>query len=179
MISVTHYVTWSLWQTLLRSLITVKFIFVRSWLVNEWISSLLSVIWFVIYSFGRLSAYQYKRSERMEPLQSFRKISTWIGIYQNPDKTRWNGAVSLVLLATSVIVEISIVLASLQFIVRFLSTDFETCLNCLYQLAGSMSVTYSLLSTFFLRQKVNNIFVKLTHIFYACTTNTIKAKCLS
>lgn len=169
---------------MLRSLMTVNVISVRSWLVNEWISSLLSVNWFVIYSFGRngyclVSAYQYKRSERMEPLQSFRRISKWIGIYQNPDETRWNGAVSLVLFATSVMVQISTALASLQFIVRFLSTDFETCLNCLYPLAGSMSVTYSLLSTFFLRQKVDNIFVKLTHIFYACTTKTIKAKCFS
>lgn len=118
----------------------------------------------------------------MTRLRTFRLILKWVAIYQlDPDELKWKKIISLVFFVASVILQIWSIQSSLLFFVTFLSIDLEISVDCLYGLVGALNTMNLLLSMFFLRHKVNDIFDKLTAIFAQstikpkkCTLNRIK-----
>lgn len=120
----------------------------------------------------------------MTRLRTFRLILKWVAIYQlDPDELKWKKIISLVFFVASVILQIWSIQSSLLFFVTFLSIDLEISVDCLYGLVGALNTMNLLLSMFFLRHKVNDIFDKLTAIFAQstikakkCTLNRIKKK---
>lgn len=111
----------------------------------------------------------------MIPLKSFHRRLKWICLNRvNKSTSIWKKMIFSISIVASIInstvIQTYSSFASATYFVTFISTNLESCLNCLYQLAASWSLVYSLVSMFFLRHKVTDVFAKLTALFNDCTS---------
>lgn len=113
----------------------------------------------------------------MSRLRTFRQILKWFAIHRlDPNDSKWRKIIVFAFFVASISLHLFSFYSTLSFFVTFLSSDMKISLNCLYAFVGAINIVYSLLSMFFLRHKVNDIFDELTMIF---AERTMKAeKCM-
>lgn len=106
----------------------------------------------------------------MVPLKKFQQMLKWVCVYRSDDSMSNKKKMFFsFFLVASVIINTVSAFASTKYFITFFSYDLESCLNCPYQLAAALSLAYSLLSMYFLRHKVIDVFDKLSVLFTKCT----------
>lgn len=105
----------------------------------------------------------------MKPLNSFRRILKRLCMCR-PDEssTTLKGLFLWVLFMVSTSIQVFSACASTAYFIRFVSSDLEACLNCVFQFAAAFSAFTAILTTFLLRRKVVLMFDKLADIYDMC-----------
>lgn len=104
----------------------------------------------------------------MEPLATSRRVMTWLCMYPadvNTSKmTRILYAVCTFTSGTLIFLSF---VASVAFIVRYLSVDLEGCLYAVFQVASQIAVLNAMIVAVFNQNRIAMIFTKLSHIYAA------------
>lgn len=106
--------------------------------------------------------------EKMDPLVTNKKMLMWLCIL--PAQAQTNQNMKLLYIVTSFTLLTSCFLgliASVAFMVKYLSTNLEDCLYALFQVSGDASALYMILIAFILRRQIAALFDQLSEIYCA------------
>lgn len=83
----------------------------------------------------------------------------------NENTSKWKERSFFVLFLVAITILMASGTASLVFFSKFVSIDLESSLDTLYPAAGSFGLVYTLVMVYFLRHKMDAIFVDLSNIY--------------
>lgn len=114
----------------------------------------------------------------MKPLKTNQQVLTWLGVCRAADTVSIPKKLIYIFAAffgfSVVFTSLS---ASVAFFVKFVQIDLEESLYALFQIASFSGLSYIILTAFIMRNKINGIFNRLSHIYDACKlyhTNNVK-----
>lgn len=108
----------------------------------------------------------------MKPLVTIERALVWLCLC-SPDKatSKWKMLVCAFLGLITFTSTLSDMLASVAFMLKFISIDMEESLYALFQIFGFGSITYAIIVTFFQRHRMRDLFRGLSKIYSASKTD--------
>lgn len=105
----------------------------------------------------------------MKPLVTMQKTLIWLCICvdENPS-SRWNEWVYIGFTVSILLSFVSVLIASVLFIVKFISVDLPESLSAFMQVTGWTLSFYMLFIALIMRKKLSAIFTGLAEIYDAC-----------
>lgn len=103
-----------------------------------------------------------------KPLEACQRALTYVSVCAADENTsKWKRVFFKVypLIMTSIL--LSMLIVSIAYFLRFVSTDLESTLSCLYQIVAFSSLLYSIIVTCFMRQSLLAMFESLEEIYDA------------
>lgn len=103
------------------------------------------------------------------PLETNRKVFIWLCMCpadKSTDKKENRAHVICIVIVTALI--LTFFIASAVFFSKFASTDLEESLYALFQISATSGVMYLIAVAIIMRDKILNIFNKLSDIYEAC-----------
>lgn len=108
----------------------------------------------------------------MRPLQTNKRVLTLLCLYPSDESvSKWKQLTLAVFTFLIIAANMCGLIASSFYFVKFVSTDLETSLHALLQMAALSAATYMLVIGLVLRQKINDIFSRLKNIYDASKNN--------
>lgn len=105
----------------------------------------------------------------MKPLYTIKRILIWIYMCKPERKaSKWTKTIYFKVGLTTFAFNLGALAAHFAYIYTFLSTDLEASLFACFGIFGFFGVTYVMMSAFFLQEKINSIFEKLSRIYEMC-----------
>lgn len=123
---------------------------------------LISVIISFIYSFDFIKIWNRK----MVPLATHKLLWTWCCVHPvDEDASRWKKFACITFTFLLSIANLSVVPASVEFVIENVSDNPEAALHALFQITAYIGMIYANINGLFLRHKITAIFTKLTQIY--------------
>lgn len=107
----------------------------------------------------------------MTPLETHKQMWTWLCVCPcppNKDTSKWNKVVYMIFTSVIIASEFTAIFASLAFVVKFMRTDFESCLYAFLIWTAYMGITAIMVYALISRRKISWIFEELTKIHQKC-----------
>lgn len=104
----------------------------------------------------------------MKPLASLQLIFSWISMYPAAAETAlWKRFVFKAFPMVLIIGNLSGLISSSVFFLKFITTDLEGCLYALFQIVGQLDMTNAVITTFASRNRIAAMFKSLEDIYDA------------
>lgn len=120
-------------------------------------------------SYSKNHLWNYIKKRKMKPLATNQRLLTWLYLCPATElsdkKTKFARIARILLILSSNLIVIA---SSVTFVVKFSSIDLAGCLYSLSQLTFCASVTYAIITTFFLRHKLSHLFKSISNIHDTC-----------
>lgn len=110
----------------------------------------------------------------MEPLDTNRKLFTWLCIY--PIANQYEKFVKIIFCSIMILIVITVFVSGIFFVCKHLSIDMASTLFALVQIIGSIDLFYTLIISYIFSESIVEIFVDLCGIFEKCETSIINNK---
>lgn len=105
----------------------------------------------------------------MIPLASHRRLWSFLGLCSfGKERSKWIQTASLIFTISLFLGIVCVVLASVAFCIKYLSTDVEGSLHALFQITAFTAITYASVVAFVERPKIAAICDRLTQIYDNC-----------
>lgn len=112
----------------------------------------------------------------MEPLVSVNQLFTWLCICPvDGTVSEWKKTARVPVAIANFAIMVSHFIASLVFLIRFVTTDLPGSLFALMCCCGDFSIVYILITALILRHRVNEIFKGLSAIYSTCKYYSISS----
>lgn len=107
----------------------------------------------------------------MQPLKTNQQVLTWLCIYPIDKSSSKQMACEYIIFSWIIFtLNLCAFVSPVQFIIKFVSTDLESCVFALFQVSATANVVYMTIIAFLLREKITAIFTGLS-IIYAASEN--------
>lgn len=101
----------------------------------------------------------------MVPMEMYQRAWTWLCVYPiNGNSNTWLKFARIFFTTFTYVAHLSLVAASIAFIIHFASIDLEGCLHSLFHITDHTGLLYALVVGLVLRHKIVVIFEKLQEI---------------
>lgn len=102
----------------------------------------------------------------MTPLVTNKRVLVWLNLCSPDDETVEWKRIGFAFVGFIVLIStLSDMLASVAFMLKYISINLEESLYALFQIFGFGSITYAIIVTFFQRHKIREIFQGLSEIY--------------
>lgn len=102
----------------------------------------------------------------MIPLVAHQRVWTWLGLCSfDKNTSKWKEFAYFMFYFTLFLSFVGVILASVAFVMIFLSIDLEGSLHALFQVSAYTGLVYVTAVAFFVRHRITHIFEKLTVIY--------------
>lgn len=104
----------------------------------------------------------------MKPLASIQLIFSWISVYPATNETvAWKKFVFKAFPMVLIAGNLTGLISSSIFFLKFITTDLEGSLYALFQIAGQLNMTNAIVTTFVYRHRISAMFKSLADIYVA------------
>lgn len=105
----------------------------------------------------------------MEPLYTIKRMLIWMYMCKSEKiANKWSKVTYFTFGLVTLLSNLSALAAHFAYIYRFLSTDLKGSLFAFIGIFGFCGVSYVMITALFLRERMNNIFEKLSEICNTC-----------
>lgn len=108
----------------------------------------------------------------MNLLSTNQRVLTWLCIYPADDSTRIEIKLAYIIVSIVIIaIELSILIASIAFFMKNVSSDLDSSLFAVIQIVGLFGLTYMIIVAFILSRNITDMFKGLTLICDTCAND--------